>query len=154
MNPYKETIDFDANLAAEHGELHDALARAAREPAPIGPAAQRVARFFAPHAEKEQRLVAPLVALLPDAAAGRIDARMADATPGFRDLEAQLPDLVAEHHVIRAALEPLLAAARESDRVDIGELAERMLAHLRSEEAVTYPAARLLGRYVRMRFGS
>lgn len=154
MNPYRETIDFAASMSAEHGELHDALARAAREAAPVGPAAQRVVKYFAQHAEKEQRAIAPLLALLPDAANGKIDARMAEAIPVFRDLEAVLPDLIAEHHVIRAALESLVAAAKEKDRAELGELAERALAHMRMEEAVVYPAALLLGRYLRIRFGA
>lgn len=154
MNPYKETVDFAASMSAEHGDLHDALARAAREQAPVGPAAQRVVKYFAQHAEKEQRTIAPLLALLPDAAHGKIDARMADAIPVFRDLEGLLPDMIAEHHVIRAALESLVAAARDKDRADLGELAERALAHMRMEEAVVYPAALLLGRYLRIRFGA
>lgn len=154
MNPYREPVDFAAALSADHGELRDALARAAREPAPIGPAAQRVAKYFAEHAEKEQRTIAPLLALLPDASYGKIDARMADAIPVFRDLENVLPDMVAEHHVIRAALESLVAAGKEKDRADIGEIVERALAHMRMEEAVVYPAALLLGRYLRMRFGT
>jgi hypothetical protein len=154
MNPYREPIDFAAVLSADHGELHDALARAAREPAPIGPAAQRVVKYFAEHAEKESRTIAPLLALLPDASHGKIDARMADAIPVFRELESVLPDMVAEHHVIRAALESLVAAGREKERPDIAEIAGHALAHMRMEEAVVYPAALLLGRYLRIRFGT
>lgn len=140
-------------LTAEHGEIHGGLARASREPGPIGVAAQRVARYFSDHAKKEDELVVPLLSLLPAAAEGKLDAEMADALPVFDRLEGGVADLQAEHRMIAAALELLVAAAKAEDRTDLGELSVRLMAHVRLEEAVIYPAALLLGRYLRVRFG-
>ena len=140
-------------LAVEHGEIHDELARAAREPGAIGEAAQRVARYFQQHAEKEERSVFPLLALLPGAAHGKVDVGMADALPRFEELDRLMPDLVAEHRMISAALEKLLEAARAQDRAELGQLAARILDHAKLEEAVIYPAAVLVGKFLRLRFG-
>lgn len=140
-------------LAAEHGEIHDKLARAAREPGDIGEAAQRVARYFRQHAEREERLIFPLLALLPAAIQNKVDVKMADTLPAFAELETVLPDMLAEHHIISAALEKLLEAAKAKNRPEYGELAVRILDHARLEEAVLYPSAMLLGKYLRLRFG-
>jgi hemerythrin superfamily protein len=140
-------------LSAEHGEIHDRLSRAAREPGAIGEAAQRVARYFSQHAEKEERLVFPLLALLPVAAHNKIDVSMAEELPRFAQLEALMPDMLAEHHMISAALEKLLEAARAQDRAEFAALAAHVLNHSKLEEAVIYPALLLLGKFLRRRFG-
>lgn len=140
-------------LSADHGEIHDRLALAARERGPIGEAAKRVARHFAQHAEKEEKLVAPLLALLPRAARERPDPAMAEALPRYDRLLASIDDLAAEHRVISAGLEALIAAARAEQRTEFAELAARLVDHMRLEESVIYPAALLAGRYLRLRFG-
>ena len=140
-------------LAVEHGQIHDQLARASREPGAIGEAAQRAARYFQQHTEKEERLVFPLLALLPAVAGGKVNVEMADALPRFEELDKLLPDMLAEHRMISAALEKLLEAARAQDRAELGELAAQILDHAKLEEAVIYPAAVLLGRFLRLRFG-
>jgi hypothetical protein len=140
-------------LSADHGEIHDRLARAARESGPLGEAAKRVARHFARHAEKEERLVTPLLALLPRAAQAKPDPAMATALPLFGEFKASLDEMVAEHHVISAGLEALVKEAHAAERAEFGALAARLVAHMRLEEEVIYPAALLLGRYLRLRLG-
>ena len=133
-------MSSQTTLSAEHGEIHDRLLQAAREPGAIGAAAQRAARYFELHAAKEERLVAPLLALLPAAARGKLTGGMAEALPLFASLEAELPEMISEHHMIGAALETLVGAARAEDRAEFAELAARLLAHMRLEEQVIYPA--------------
>lgn len=140
-------------FSADHGEIHDRLTRAARERGPIGEAAKRVARHFAQHAEKEEKLVAPLLALLPRAARERPDAAMTEALPLYDRLLASHEDLVAEHRVISAGLEALVSAAHAAQRPEFAELAARLVGHMRLEEMVIYPAALLVGRYLRLRLG-
>lgn len=140
-------------FSADHGEIHDRLTRASRESGPIGEAAKRVARYFAQHAEKEERLVAPLLALLPRAARARPEPAMADALPLYDRLLASHDDMVAEHRVISAGLEALVSAAHAAQRPEFAELAARLVGHMRLEETVIYPAALLVGRYLRLRLG-
>jgi hemerythrin HHE cation binding domain-containing protein len=140
-------------LSADHGDIHDRLARAARELGPIGAASQRVAGYFDRHVEAEERLVVPLLELLQPVAQGKLNERMAQAMPLFAEFEAHLKDMVAEHHMISAALEKLVEAAHAADRAEFAALAARLVAHMRLEEEVLYPAALLVGRYLNLRFG-
>jgi uncharacterized protein YicC (UPF0701 family) len=138
-------------FSADHGDIHDRLARASRAEGAIGEAARRVARYFAQHAEKEERLVTPLVALLPLAARGVLDARMSEALPLFNEFSDAVKDMISEHHMIGAALELLVAAARAEEGAELASLASRMVAHMRLEEEVVYPAALVLGKYLQLR---
>ena len=140
-------------LAESHADIRDGLARAAHEKGPIGEAAQRATKYFGQHAEKEERLLFPLLALLPRVAENKIDPDMADQLPHFEELERVLPDMVAEHRMLSAALEKLVEAAKAEKRPDYGGFVARLLDHIKTEEAVIYPATLVLGRYLRIRLG-
>lgn len=138
-------------LRNEHVELRELLIAAAREPGAIGEAARRAERLFAEHARREERLVFPLLAMLPNVAMGKPHARQGEALAIAQELEGSLANLMAEHEVIAGALEVLMAAAKQANRADLGELAARILDHARLEESVLYPAALVLGKYLRLR---
>ena len=138
-------------LRNEHIELRELLIAAAKEPGAIGEAAARAERLFAEHVRKEEKLVFPLLAMLPNVAMGKPHAQQGQALDLSRDLDAALQDLMAEHEVIAGALELLVAAAKKSDRADLGEVAARILDHAHLEESVLYPAALVLAKYLRLR---
>ena len=141
-------------LVEWHADIRDGLVRAAHEHGPIGEASQRVARYFAQHAEKEERLLFPVLALLPRVAHNNFDAQMADALPLFEKLESSMEDMLAEHRMIAAALEAMVAAAKAQDRADFGGLVARIFHYVKLEETVIYPSALVLGRYLRIRLGN
>lgn len=136
-----------------HADIRDGLARAAHEKGEIGEAARRAVRYFSEHAEKEEKVLFPVLGLLARVVHNRIDADMALVLPQFDQLEAMLPDLLAEHRMISHALEKLVESAKAADRADFGGLVARILDHQKLEEAVVYPSAQLLGRYLRIRLG-
>ena len=68
-------------------------------------------------------------------------------------LEAELPQMLAEHQAIVAALNKLREAAGRVGRADIVAFAEALVEHARTEEEVMYPAAVLVGQVVRQRLG-
>jgi hypothetical protein len=68
-------------------------------------------------------------------------------------LEAELPQMLAEHEAIVVALGELREAAERAGRSDIAEFARRLAQHARIEEEVMYPAAILVGKVVRQRLG-
>ena len=138
-------------LVNDHGEIHDRLTAAARESGAIGEAAARAARYWAEHVKKEEKLVFPLLAMLPNVAMGKPHPRLPEALDLSRQLEAAIPDLQAEHEMIGGALEALVEAAKGVDRPDLGELAARILGHAHLEESVLYPAALVLAKYLRAR---
>lgn len=141
------------SLRSEHEALHTTLLRAGREPGDLGRAASDLARRLHPHMLREEGLVFPNLGLLRQLGAGVINPEMADAARNAARIEQELPHLVAEHKDIGEALQRMLDAARAADATDYAEFAWRLLEHLRMEEEVLYPAAIVVGQYVRARLG-
>ena len=140
-------------LRVEHAELHEALVEATRAPGRVGEAAREVARVLHPHFVREEEIALPPLGLLESLARGEATPEMADVLPLTDALKAELPEMLEEHRAIRAALEALAAAARAEDRPEQARLAEKIMLHAKTEEQVTYPAAILVGEFVRTRLG-
>lgn len=64
-------------------------------------------------------------------------------------LETELPTMLSEHKEIVTALKTLIDAARAEDRPEYVHFAEKLMAHARMEEEVSYPAALVIGRYLK-----
>ena len=64
-------------------------------------------------------------------------------------LEAELPTMLAEHEEIVAALHTLMDAAKAESKSEFVDFAEKLMAHARMEEEVSYPSALLIGRYIK-----
>ena len=136
-------------LKAEHEELHAELAQATKAGGRTGEAARTVARIMHPHFLKEEEYALPPLGLVADLAKGNIGPEMAAALPMADKLEAELPTMLSEHKDIVAALKTLIDAARAEDKPDYVHFAEKLMAHARTEEEVSYPTAILIGRYLR-----
>jgi hemerythrin superfamily protein len=76
---------------------------------------------------------------------------MAEVLTLTGQLEAELPQMLAEHQTIVAALNTLREAAARAGRTEIVAFAEDLVEHARTEEGVMYPAAVLVGQMVRRR---
>lgn len=146
-------IQIPKSLRLEHEEIHDFLAAARQEPGELGEALRRVARLLEPHFRKEEAFAMPPLGLLVRLARNDVNSAMAEIYPHTEWLKNNLPTLMAEHHAIAAAIEGMLEAARGAQRIDFVELAEKLLNHLRMEEEVMYPAAILVGEYLRLLLG-
>jgi hemerythrin-like domain-containing protein len=64
-------------------------------------------------------------------------------------LEAELPKMMEEHGAIKTATAELRAAAAAAGRDDLVRFADHLAAHAGQEEQILYPAAILVGRYVK-----
>ncbi len=133
----------------EHAELHETLGRAASEAGALGETARKLEAALAPHFRREEEIATPPLGLLPAIAAGEPVDGMIDVLPMTDALERELPQMLAEHGRIRAALAEFQAAAEAAGREEYVRFAEGLAAHARQEEDVLYPAAILVGRYVR-----
>lgn len=140
-------------LRREHEELHDRLRNATQAGGEVGEAAKALARLMHPHFVKEDEFALPALGLLQQLAQGQVTREMAGALAMTDRLAAELPTMLAEHKVIVAALARLQDAARRAGRADIVEFTEALTLHAQTEEQVMYPAALLVGRYVRERLG-
>ena len=144
-------IRIPSSLRVEHAELHDFLAAANEATGPVGDAVRRVARLLEPHFRKEEAFAMPPLGLIARLARGEFHPDMAEVLPHTEWLKNNLPILFSEHHVILSALEKLLAAATSAQRLDYVEFAQKLINHLRMEEEVMYPAAILVGEFVKLR---
>jgi hypothetical protein len=104
-----------------------------------------------PHFVKEEEYALPPLGLLPEVVAGEIGPETAAVLSLTDKLEAELPQMLAEHEAIVAALETLAAEARRADRLEYVEFAHKLILHARTEEQVSYPAALLVGKYVKLK---
>jgi hypothetical protein len=102
-----------------------------------------------PHFIKEEAYALPPLGLLRMLSEGKVTAEMADVLAMTDKLKAELPQMLAEHRSIVAALHDLSAAAERAGKVEYVDFAEALMRHAQTEEEVAYPAAILVGEYVR-----
>lgn len=137
------------SIRREHEELHADLARAEREPGPIGEAARKVARILHPHFLREDEYAIPPLALLPRLAKGLLTPDMADILPLVARLKEEMPLMIQEHRAIVGAVQELATAAESENDEKYIRFAAELLVHAQMEEEVLYPAAVLVGEYVK-----
>jgi hypothetical protein len=139
------------SLRAEHEELRGELVHAMRMEGSIGEAARALASLLHLHFGREDEYVLLPLGLLQPVSQGRVVPGMEAAVRMADQLKLVLAELVAEHGEIRGAAERLRHAAAAEARPRIVAFAERLMRHARQEEEVLYPAAILLGEYLRSR---
>ncbi len=137
------------SIRREHEELHADLARAEREPGPIGEAAREVARILHPHFLREDEYAIPPLALLPRLAKGQVTPDMAEVLPLVARLKEEMPLMIQEHRAIIGAVQQFATAAESENDEKYIRFAAELLVHAQMEEEVLYPAAVLVGEYVK-----
>jgi hypothetical protein len=104
-----------------------------------------------PHFLKEEEYALPPLGLLRDVAEGSVSSEMRDILPLTDKLKADLPQMLAEHQAIVNALARLESLAVGLDKREYVEFAEALRLHAQTEEEVMYPAAILVGEYIRQK---
>ena len=147
-------FEIPTAMKAEHDELHRELVHATIAGGQTGEAAKAVAKVLHAHFVKEEEYALPPLGLLSALAQGKFESGMADVLAMTDKLEAEMPQMLAEHKQIVAALEKLVAAAKTERRPDVVNFAEKLMMHALAEEQVAYPIALLIGRYVKARLAA
>jgi len=141
------------SLEFEHRELRDALQKAAAAPGKTGEAARDVFKVLSPHILLEQEFAMPPLTQIARIARGEITpdmARFIDKTDAFK---AELPRMLDEHKLIVQALRTLMQAAAAEKQPGAAQFAQKMIQHAQMEEEILYPAAILVGEYLRLKMG-
>jgi hypothetical protein len=141
------------SLKLEHEDLHADLVRATKAGGKTGEAAKAVAKVLHEHFIKEEEFALPPIGLLSALARGEIDPKMRSVLPMTDRLKAELPEMFREHQAVVAALKQLTAAAEEEKLSEHARFAEKLTLHAQTEEEVLYPAAILVGEYVKLKLG-
>jgi hypothetical protein len=138
-------------LKTEHDELHEDLARAIQAGGRTGAVAREVANLLHPHFVKEEEFALPPLGLLARVARNEEVFGAADAVAMADRLRSELPRMLAEHQEIVTALGALTSAALEEGHNEHARFAQKLILHARTEEEVLYPAAILLGEYLKLK---
>jgi ribosomal protein S7 len=141
------------SLQAEHAELHEELAKAIAAGGKVSEAAKTVAALLHTHFEKEEEYALPPLGVLSELAQGRVTPEMKSAIVMADKLKADLPHMLQEHKDIVVALRKLVAAAEQENKLEHARFAEKLILHAQNEEEVLYPAAILVGEYLKLRLG-
>lgn len=144
-------FEIPRSVKVEHEELHAELAEATEAGGIIGEAARGVAEVLHPHFLKEEEYALPPLGLLGVLAQGQIIPEMREALTMTKRLKAELMQMLEEHKAIVAALGILTDAAKKEKKMEYARFAEKLILHAKTEEEVLYPAALLVGEYLRIR---
>lgn len=147
--PKVSAMQTPPSLAAEHRELHEILARASNEGGELGDAAAKLEKALAPHFRREEEIATPPLGLLPTLAREDANSDMRAVLPITDALERELPQMLKEHEAIREAVTSFRAAAVRAGLEEYVRFSDDLAAHARQEEEILYPAAVLVGRYVK-----
>lgn len=139
------------SLKKEHEELHKILFKATQEPGKIGEAAKNVAKILHLHFIKEEEYAIPPLSLLNELSKGNVTEEMKSVLEMTQKLQNDLPHMLEEHKLIVASLDYLLSAAKEKNKSEYVEFAEKLKLHAQTEEEVMYPAAILVGEYLKLK---
>lgn len=142
-------LEIPRPLRVEHDELHAKLARATKLPGKTGEAARAVAQVLHPRFAREEEIALPALGLLKALAQDRVTPDMEHFVALTDKLKAALPEMLEEHKSIVRALGTLVAAANTEKQQEAVALAEALTLHAQTEEDVLYPAAIVVGAYVR-----
>lgn len=137
-------------LKLEHKELHGELVEAIKASGPIGKAAEKVAKILHPHFVKEEEYALPPIGLLKILAKGKVSKDMEEVLVMTDKLKKDLPNMLKEHMAVVAVLKTLVVAAKKEKRPDVVHFAKKLMLHAKTEEEVLYPAAILIGEYLKL----
>jgi hypothetical protein len=151
--PMTAEIRIPASLRVEHEELHAELAALTKAPGKVGETARAVGALLHPHFVKEEEYALPPLGLLIAIARGTVTPAMRPVVAMSERLKRELPEMLGEHKAVVAALEKLAQAGKAGKRADAVRFAEKLRVHAETEEEVLYPAAILVGDYVKGRLG-
>ena len=141
-------------LEVEHEELDKEMRKGTREGGETGEAAKKVAKIQHPHFVKEEDFALPPLGLLPSLSKGKVTSDMKDILLMTDKLKTDLNQMLEEHEEIVAVLEELVIAARKESKLKYVRFADRLTLHAQSKEEVYYPAAILIGEYLKLKLAN
>jgi hemerythrin HHE cation binding domain-containing protein len=139
-------------LKAEHDKLHADLSAATKLGGKTGEAAKRVATVLHEHFVSEEEFALPPLALLGPIAEGRATSDMRSVVALTDRLKAEMPRMLREHEAIVQALDELGRAAATERHPEVSQFVTDLKAHAQNEEQVLYPAAIVVGEYLKLKF--
>jgi hypothetical protein len=146
-------LKIPPSLKHEHGEMRASLEIAAKVLGKSGEAAREVARLLLPHFKKEEEYALPPLDALAVMAGGGLPEQTKAIIDKADQLKVELSAMLLEHQAIAKALEDLYETATGDARPELARFARKLLLHAQMEEQIYYPAALVIGDYLRLKTG-
>jgi len=146
-------FEIPPSIRLEHQELHAELAHATKFAGRTGEVARSLAVLLHAHFAREEEFALPPLGLLPALAKGRVEPWMEEVLVLTARLKDEMQSMLDEHRSIIDGLRALSGAAEKENHPELLDFSERLMEHAEFEEEVGYPAAILVGEFVRMRLG-
>ena len=140
-------------LSIDQNEICMALERAALSGGRTGRAAARLRKDLQPHLLKEEEDLLQILGLLLPLAHGEVSPAMQDVPVKTERLKSRMFEMAREHAAIIESAHKLLRAARLEKKLALVGFTERLMLRAWTDEVVFYPAAILIGEYLKLRFG-
>ncbi|HKW28050.1 MAG TPA: hypothetical protein VJT54_01845 [Verrucomicrobiae bacterium] len=138
-------------LRVDQDELCGALERATLSGGETGNAARKLLKVLQPHLLKEEEDLLQTLGLLMPLSRGQITPAMRQIPSRTEHLKARMFEIVREHVVIIKAARELLRVARAERKLPLAAFTEHLMLRAWTDEVVFYPAAILIGEYLRLR---
>jgi hypothetical protein len=138
-------------MEMEHEEPRKELQKATAEIGATGSAAKQVASILHPHFVKEEDFALPPLGSLSSLAKGKVTPDMKDILLMTDKLKSDLHQMLEEHKKIAETLERLVAAAKKDEKPEYIRFANKLALHAQAEEEIYYPAAILVGEYLKLK---
>jgi Hemerythrin HHE cation binding domain len=145
------TIGVPRSIAADHKDLRARLEEVLRRGGRTGAAAGRLRERLRPHFEKEESFALPPLGLVEELADGGVPSDADAAIAMAERLRQERAGMLRDHASIVEALAVLRDAATEEKRPQAIELADALTLHGRLEEEILYPAAILVGEFLKLK---
>ena len=138
-------------LKNEHQEFKDQLFEAVKSGGTLGKVTQQLVDILNSHFKMEEEFAFPPLTLLLPLSHGEIITDMKNALDIIERFTQELPKLTQEHHEIIRTLEDFDETVRIERKIEFTQFSSRLIHHARAEEGILFPAAILIGEYLRLK---
>lgn len=148
-----QTRDFQIPepLQVNQNEMCVALERAAHSGGRTGKTARDLMKVLQPHLLKEEDDLLQTLGLLVPLAHNEFNAGMLGVLAKTQHLKARMFEIMREHVEIIDAAHKLLHAAHAEKKLSLVGFTERLMLRAWTDEVVFYPAAILIGEYLKLK---
>lgn len=148
----KREFEIPEPLRMNQNGLCVALQRAVLAGGKTGAAAKNLKKILQPHLLKEEDDLLQVLGLLVPVACGEVDGKAWRAMEKTQHLKSRMFEIMREHVEIIAAAHELVQAARAERKLSLVAFTERLMLRAWTDEVVFYPAAVLIGEYLKLKF--